>query len=399
MIRFWLLIGPLFFLVSTSVYAVSDNHTYQYEAQEHATSECAAMLAATHSHTCTTEDHPDTGSGLAWVDQHCTLEGNFTSCDGITIHYYTTENPVCDANGPPISGFYSSGATAICDTACQYTPGSGVSTCFGAQCFGSLSPTGDACSFTEPVSAPQGCSVSVSGTVVCDCSANPSAPFCPGGSDPAPANNCIQGAAGYVCYENPNDMPPQEGDTPGSDPGDPPGDDSSSGGNSGGGDGDPDTPGSGDGTGDGDTDGDDQRDVDCNPLSNPDCPFAGSATAIGDCDAQPSCSGDPVQCAMLQQQWRNMCYPFNDQGKPLKDWRPLVGGEFDQFNDSIDISAGGGLDDSGFLGGGSCPAADSVNLVGISFVIEYQPFCDAASWISYLVMFMASMVSLRILFT
>jgi len=191
------------------------------------------------------------------------------------------------------------------------------------------------------------------------------------------------------------------------------------------GDGDVDTPTTG--TGDGDVDGDGNRDIDCDPSSNPDCGYTGSGTGSGNCDVQPSCSGDPVQCAILYQEWASMCYdgatldnPENCnaslvcEGDKLKceiirqqrqQYCDLYYGDgsqdMDVFNDTdftddplgdlraettptsimdlVDITPASG----------TCPAGIDTSVYGVAIQFSLQPFCDLAPFIRALVLISA----------
>lgn len=199
-----------------------------------------------------------------------------------------------------------------------------------------------------------------------------------------------------------------------------------------GGDGDPDTP-SGPGTGDGDTDGDGDRDVDCNPQSNPDCSYTGDGQGSGNCDVQPSCNGDPVQCAILYQEWASMCYDGTSLNNPTDCRAELqcegdklqceiirqqrdqycalyVGDgstDLDVFNDSdftrdlkdeaeeIDLPTA--VDTAGF-GSGACPAPFQFSAFGSGFEISVQPFCDFAPLVRALVI-LAALISAAFIVT
>lgn len=99
-----------------------------------------------------------------------------------------------------------------------------------------------------------------------------------------------------------------------------------------------------------------------------------------------------------------MCYAFADDGSALA---PEISEYYDglqssawvdEFREEVDLSSAA-LDDAGFIAG-SCPASESVGMpAGLgSFVISYDPFCQAANWLSYLVMFMAYFAAFRIVF-
>ena len=280
--------------------------------------------------------------------------------------------------------------------------------------------TGAVCPFDDPgldePELPQNCVRNeATGAIACDCSVTPEAAYCqvPPSNPPNDVPpNCIFSNGVYTCGPLPDSDPDLPSEGPGSDP-NPIDDTSDTGDNADTGDGDPDTPGDGVGgdpddsvgTGDGDSDNDGDRDVDCNPLSNPDCPFATSASSTGSCDSPPSCSGDPVACSILRQEWTAMCYPFTDNGSsiPAEYLEGLNGiqlGDFFEGNtQEIDMSSTQ-LDESGWLGAGACPAPETVTLpfpLG-TFSVDYTPFCSVAEWLSYLVMFMAYFAAFRIFF-
>jgi len=191
------------------------------------------------------------------------------------------------------------------------------------------------------------------------------------------------------------------------------------------GDGDPDTPTTG--TGSGDVDGDGDRDIDCDPSSNPDCGYTGSGTGSGNCDVQPSCSGDPVQCAILYQEWASMCYdgatlnnPENCnaqlvcEGDKLKC--EIIRQQRDQYCDlyygdgSLDLDV---FNDTDFTddpigdlraettpssimdlvditpASGTCPAGIDTSVYGVAIQFSLQPFCDLAPFIRALVLISA----------
>jgi hypothetical protein len=280
--------------------------------------------------------------------------------------------------------------------------------------------TGTVCPFEDPgldePDLPVNCVRNEStGAISCDCSVNPNAAYCqvpPDNPDAPVPPNCVRNeTTGVVSCAPPNDPFPNDPSGP-DDPNPPPpfpdpGDDQ--GDNEGDGDGDPNTPGDGDGgdpddsegTGDGDTNDDGERDVDCNPLSNPDCPFRGSGSSSDSCDTAPTCTGDPVQCTIVKQIWQSNCLMLQPGEIPSELTNELTEVKDGQFlegrNDETNFADGIQFDDSGYLGSGSCPATESVNLGFLgNFVVDYVPFCYAAETIGYLIMIMASFVSVRI---
>jgi len=361
--------------------------------------------------------NPNNGSGCGFPNVHA-----FTSdCSSDTYNDIT----------------YPDGASLICADNCGYTSGPGVTMCFPSSgtCIGPITGTGNPCTISNAATTPSGCSIGEDNSVTCDCAANPSAPFCPGGSDPN-EDECFYDPIGdqVACYSeddptNPNNDPDNSGGE----------DDEFTGDNDGGGDGDPDTPGNNDGTGDGDIDDDGNRDVDCNPLSNPDCAFTGSASAVSHCGAAPVCSGDPVQCAILVQQYNTMCAVLTaaekdnlgnsatasgdcdvepvcvskdpvqcglikqqwlstcsmvDVGSELAPWQ--VGSpDYADYNrdladESSDVDVSGGMDQSG-LGTGSCPAPIAFSMMGHSMDVDMQPICDIAGIVRVFVILMTLM--------
>jgi len=208
------------------------------------------------------------------------------------------------------------------------------------------------------------------------------------GQDPDPGGGSgDSGSGGDLPDDVPEDDPPPAGDD------------------------NPDTPtGPGSGSGSGDVDGDGDRDVDCDPSSNPDCMYTGSGQGSDDCSTQPSCSGDPVQCAILYQQWATMCFdgasfsnPGNCQlqftcsgdvlaceeirqarkqycdlyvGDGLHDLDPTNNVDFerDLKEEAEEVDLPGAFDASGF-GAGSCPAPYAV-ATGLGTVnIDYATIC------------------------
>lgn len=196
------------------------------------------------------------------------------------------------------------------------------------------------------------------------------------------------------------------------------------------GDGDVDNP-NNPGSGDGDVDGDGNRDLDCNPQSNPDCGFTGAGTGSADCSVQPSCSGDPVQCAILYQEWASMCYdpgvynnpsdcnvPLTCEGDVLKceiirqerqqycdlfgtdstfDSDPTNNADFDRDlkDEATEIDLPTAFDTSG-LGSGSCPADYSMATSLGTVVLSFATMCELAPFIRILVLisstFMAAFI-------
>lgn len=136
----------------------------------------------------------------------------------------------------------------------------------------------------------------------------------------------------------------------------------------------------------------------------------GSASGGAGCDAPPTCSGDPIACAVLDQSWRNRCGnskgDANGDGRP--DWTELRDGEgsegvepgngSDEKAKAWDLSGIlGDVDDSGFIGD-SCPALPTLELPLIgSYDPNFAQWCDILAAIGNFFVFIASCIALRIL--
>ena len=410
-------------------------HAATYPTQGEASAACAAALATNSvgSEQLDWQCQHDAGQKLykcAWFSNGYLQN----TCNPEWAFGYIDACPTTEQNF-----FFNSGSSpsSTCQLGCQFdvSGAGGVAVSSSSTSLVPMKGTGQICDGTEGVggNAADDCSLDENGTTVCDCSASPGSSFCPGGAGYDEAN--CTGSGTVTCTDGSGGGGSSD---PSGDPNDSGGSDSdNNGGNNGGGDGDPDTPGDGDGTGDGDVDGDEERDIDCNPLSNPDCAYSGSASAKAVCGSAPYCSGDPAQCATLQQTYNLMCAVLTaaeterqreddksattsnscdvapscssvndveckiliqewestcmalDLGNNLAPWQD--GGDPDYGRDladeatDVDISAG--LDDSGFATA-SCPADFSMDVMGASFNIEMEPICSIAGFVRVFVILM-----------
>ena len=144
------------------------------------------------------------------------------------------------------------------------------------------------------------------------------------------------------------------------------GDGSAAGGNKDTGTGGSNGSGSGDGSGEGDGNGKDY----------------GSVTGGGSCDAGFACTGgDPVLCSIAQQQFNARCESESRFGGNASDFPGNSGGDGDDPTQE-DVHKShtfglGMLDNSGFLGGGSCPDFGSVQVMGVSVDLDADGrFCQ-----------------------
>jgi len=135
----------------------------------------------------------------------------------------------------------------------------------------------------------------------------------------------------------------------------------------------------------------------------------GTASGGGTCDAPPVCSGNPIDCAILDQTWRNRCESGGDEnGNGQPDWTELGEGE-----GSEGPAAGAGeekanewdfstmfdqLDDAGFLSD-SCPEFPPIDVsaLGIAFDADMTWWCEAIAAIGALFLFLGACTAIAIL--
>jgi hypothetical protein len=124
----------------------------------------------------------------------------------------------------------------------------------------------------------------------------------------------------------------------------------------------------------------------CDPTTDPNqCKGNNQGNAGGGdtCNAPPFCSGDPIMCNVLAQQWATRCAVerLSGTGTPPSDsdYGPTVNpGDVWQQGDGT--GNGNGLDDSGFglgSGGGDCPSMPSVTFMDKSFSVGDWVPCSA----------------------
>lgn len=132
-----------------------------------------------------------------------------------------------------------------------------------------------------------------------------------------------------------------------------------------------------------------------NPYSDGDDEAEGEGSASGGegCEAPPSCSGDPVMCAVLQQEWLARCPAVvtNEQVDSQIGENPTI--------PSSETDMSGAISETVLVGSsGECPAPTTVTLPGGSQIqIEVITwFCSLAERIAPLVMVMAYLVAVMI---
>lgn len=135
----------------------------------------------------------------------------------------------------------------------------------------------------------------------------------------------------------------------------------------------------------------------------------GSAGGGATCDAPPQCSGDPVNCAVLDQSWRVRCGTTKGDanGDGRADWTDVSEGEtgegIEPGNGEEKAKSWGleglldNVNDSGFIGG-SCPQLPMFELGPLgSFDPNGAWWCDVLELIGGVFVFVASCNAVRIL--
>lgn len=123
------------------------------------------------------------------------------------------------------------------------------------------------------------------------------------------------------------------------------------------------------------------------------CVQDGSASGGGSCDAPPSCSGDAIQCAILQQQWKARC----PDALSDSELQAAVGSP-DMPSSTVDLP--GSLSESGpiAISGASCPAAPTITVFGSVIELTWITYlCSFAAQVSALVMVAAYLTAAKIL--
>jgi len=124
----------------------------------------------------------------------------------------------------------------------------------------------------------------------------------------------------------------------------------------------------------------------------------GSASGGVACTDPPVCDGDPIQCALLMQAWRQRCEEIPSEADYLDTInateeetaaeQPLAG--------EVDVGA---LDSDGFLAAGACPAGFSISVMGENLEMDiWEPACTMAELFAPVVMALAYLSAAFVLF-
>jgi hypothetical protein len=138
-------------------------------------------------------------------------------------------------------------------------------------------------------------------------------------------------------------------------------------------------------------------------VTNPDSPICSKSEASGgeNCEAPPVCSGDPIQCQILRQQWENRCAQVtsNKRVEEGGDWGndqiDEAGSLVNPLDNPTEINILSSWDDTDLLGAHSCPAPKQMVTPLGTYSLPFDTFCDLAAMIGNLILIFASFLSFR----
>jgi hypothetical protein len=118
------------------------------------------------------------------------------------------------------------------------------------------------------------------------------------------------------------------------------------------------------------------------------------------CDAEPTCEGDPLQCAQIFQLWQNLCVwdvPETMTGSLLVDEPGVDDGSsfFNEATDVVDLSTFD-LNDTGWGYARSCPSDIQITNSFGTFTVALSDYCGLFEVMSYFVLLLGALISGRI---
>jgi hypothetical protein len=122
----------------------------------------------------------------------------------------------------------------------------------------------------------------------------------------------------------------------------------------------------------------------------------------GDCVTAPVCTGDAINCAILQQSWKSRCNTdasgLSQSSITGNDISTAMGTTANPGTNTVDLSSYG-FSTSGYgLSQSDCPVPITTQVyAGKTMTIDFSFFCDLATIIGNLLMITAFFISLRIL--
>jgi hypothetical protein len=140
---------------------------------------------------------------------------------------------------------------------------------------------------------------------------------------------------------------------------------------------------------------------------NPNLSICQNSSVSGDCTAGFSCTGDAVQCATLRAAAAIQCKQQQDDsdlkassvyslGSGVLSGADPAASTLPSPSKASTVTMPGSLDQTGWLGGGSCFADKVVTVRGMSFTLPYSQACNYLVVLRLAVMMIASLVSFRI---
>lgn len=126
-----------------------------------------------------------------------------------------------------------------------------------------------------------------------------------------------------------------------------------------------------------------------------DDPDGEGSVSGGSCDAEPSCDGDPILCAILQQAWSARCNAELPAESEILVETGLDGFGVDTLNDG-EIGIAETFDSTGFLTEGTCPVPLTANVGSITLEFSLEPMCTLAGYISPFVILSGLLAGARI---
>lgn len=138
-----------------------------------------------------------------------------------------------------------------------------------------------------------------------------------------------------------------------------------------------------------------------NPNANI-CGEGGTSSGGELCTNPPVCSGDPINCAIQFQTWKTRCEVEKQntnisEAEAWADEQLSTGDPASPFADSEKTLVNVGVfDTTDMLGNASCPAPKSFTVLGRTYQIPFDVFCNIATIIGHILVIGASILSLRL---
>ena len=301
---------------------------------------------------------------------------------------FSKTGPIINSNGANYVA--TQGGGSVCYNQCSHSLANSAASCYSSGegsssgfCNYIGTPTGEICSEPDAPLGTTGAPLNPPDTDPSLPPSDPNDPGCPSG----------YGWSGTTCAKLP---PPDGGDTGGGDTGG--GGSGGGGGDTGGGDtGGGDTGGGDDGGGDGSggetggglPGGGGSGDGSGDEREDPESSVGGES-----CSATITCEGDAIQCAILRSQKKQAC--ADEEARDYSKAAPTINaeiakGEYQLKEETVDASGFFNLGNRFYSS--TCPAPKSLRIESFNRTIQlsYQPLCDFAGALSYIVVAMASL--------